>query len=451
MGSVFDMEKVETNYRCTDVKEYVIIITYVGIFCSTLLLLYGIIKMICIDKIFSKRYSFITEIIIFIFFSELLNVVSKTLQFLKYAFEDTRTDLVTNSVETPRGIICQIQIVFSIISDFSSLLGTLLLSYRSYEVAKSKKRLFDKKKARVISFLLIISFSIIVSLILLFIDKYLTRDVIGIKFDLRDRCSYWCWLEHDISMFCYGFYVIITILNIFFACKTNIILKQKYEKLKEQVVIYVENDNGNTLNDNNNSGEISEGKKYISPEDKGRIKELKIMRVKSKIYPVITITIWILAAIYRFSDDIMMREVDSPDGPTDSQRDEEEYFKDNEAKRIFEEIILVMHTLLSSFRGIAYGLCFIIFEEKKCRALFGKYCNKFCLCLCCIKDDEDLDDSIETENNSGLKSDSPSKGPLYNSIGKESNEEEQNLMMKINEDEIQRNNEMNNSNYNFND
>ena len=450
MGSVFDLEKRETNYRCTDVKEYVIIITYLGIFCSTLFLLYGIIKMICVDKIFTKRFSFITEIIIFIFFSELLNVVSKTLQFLKYAFEDTRTDLVTNSVETPRGIICQIQIVFAIISDFSSLLGTLLLSFRSHEVVKSKKRLFDKKKARVISFLLIISFSIIVSLILLFIDKYLTRDVIGIKFDLRDRCSYWCWLEHNTSMVCYGFYAIITILNIIFACKTNRILKEKYEKLKEQVVIYVENDNANTLNDNNNSGAISEGKKYISPEDKGRIKELKIMRVKSKIYPIITIMIWILAAIYRFSDDIMMRKVDSPDAPTDSQYEESDYFKDHEEIRIIEEINLVMHTLLSSFRGIAYGLCFIIFEEKKFRALFGKYCNKCCLCLCCLKDDEDLDDSEETENNSGLKSDSPSKGPLYNSIGKESNEEEQNLI-KMNEDEIQRNNEMNNSNYNFND
>ena len=175
------------------------------------------------------------------------------------------------------------------------------------------------------------------------------------------------------------------------------------------------------------------------------------MRVKSKIYPIITILIWILAALYRFSDDFMMREVDSKDSREESKGTEEEYFKNNEGIRIFEEFILVMHTLLSSFRGIAYGLCFIIFEEKKFKALFGKYCNKFCLCLCCIKDDEDLDDSIETENNSGLKSDSPSKGPLYTSIGKESNEEEQNLMMKINEDEIQRNNEMNNSNYNFND
>ena len=191
-----------------------------------------------------------------------MNVVSKTLQFLKYAFRDTRTDDVTNSVETPRGIICQIQIVFAIISDFSSLLGTLLLSYRSYEVAKSKKRTFDKKKARVISFLSIISFSIIVSLILLFIDKYLTRDYSSIKFDIRDRCSYWCWLEHNTSIACYILYVIITILNIIFALNTNRILNKKYEKLKEQVVIFVENDNANTLNDNNNSGAIPEGKKY---------------------------------------------------------------------------------------------------------------------------------------------------------------------------------------------
>ena len=40
---------------------------------------------------------------------------------------------------TPRGIICQLQIVTAIYSDFCSLLGTLLLSLRCYDVINNKK------------------------------------------------------------------------------------------------------------------------------------------------------------------------------------------------------------------------------------------------------------------------------------------------------------------------
>ena len=32
MGSVFDLENIENNKRCSDVKEAVIILDYIGIF-----------------------------------------------------------------------------------------------------------------------------------------------------------------------------------------------------------------------------------------------------------------------------------------------------------------------------------------------------------------------------------------------------------------------------------
>ena len=449
MGAAYDLDRVQYNARCSDVKEAVILITYIGIFFSGLFLISGIIRMLIKKNKYKRGFSFITEIIIFIFFSELLNIISKSLQFLKYAFKDTREDESKNDIETPRGVICQIQILLSIISDFCTLLGTFLLSYRCYEVIKSKSRIFDKKKAKVLSFFIIIIFSVIISLVFLFVDRYLTRDLFSIKFDLRDRCSYWCWLEHKTSIVCYGLYAIILIINVIFVFKVNTLLRKAYDKLKEQSLIFVQSDNANTLNDNNNSNDNSEGKRTILSEDKERIKELKMMRIKSRIYPIVTIIIWAFLALYRFSDDIMMMEVDNYYDQSKSQDGESQYFKDNEVQRIFEEINLVTHTILSTFRGIAYGLCFIIFEERFFGDCFKNKCNKFCLCICCGLND-DLDDWEETDYNSGLKSDSPSKGPLYNSIGKESNEEEQNLM-KINEDEIQRNNEMNNSNYNFND
>ena len=249
MGAVFDLERVENNQRCIDVKKAVIIIDYIGIFFSTIILFFGVYKM----YFRKKRISFLTYIILFIFCSEFLNIVSKALQFLKYAFEDTRPQPKTNKEETPRGIICQIQIVFSVVSDYCSLLGTLLLSIRCNEVIKSKKRRFDKRNAKILVICLIFIISVILALVFLFIDRHLSRDYFSIKFDIRDRCSYWCWLEHTSSFYCYIIYDILLILNIVCACITNCSLQSGYKKLLEQSVVLIENENANTVNDNNNS------------------------------------------------------------------------------------------------------------------------------------------------------------------------------------------------------
>ena len=442
MGSVFDVENVDKNPRCCDVKNYVIITTYAGIFISPILLIYGLIKMLH----YKKRRSFITNIIIFIFFSELLNIFSKYLQFLKYAFEDTRTNPVTNRVTTPRGVICQIQIITSIISDFCTLLGTLLLSYRCYEVIKSKNRFFDKKKARIISFCIIIAFSIITSIILLIIDRALTIDLFGFKFDIRDRCSYWCWLEHKTGMACYSLFVIICISNVILACKTSRLLKIAYEKLKDQSSISDEKiDN---LNDNNNIGETPNEKKNFLSEDKERIVELNMMRIKCRIYPIVTITIWFLLAFYRFPDDIIMtyNNIDYNTEKGKGGKIEDDFFLEYPFLRILEEINLVAHSFFSSFRGLAYGFCFIIFEEKSFwNFLKNKICCCFCYCFCCCSVDKELADIEKNENKLNFSNNSL----LSNSTEKEINPVEENV--RTSEGEFGRNNEMNNSNYHFNE
>ena len=94
--------------------------------------------MTCLKK---KSLSFLTYIILLIFSAEMMNNISKLLQYFKYAFEDERDNhSFNNDKETPRGIICQIQIVTSIISDYICLSGTLLLTLRCYQVMKSKNK-----------------------------------------------------------------------------------------------------------------------------------------------------------------------------------------------------------------------------------------------------------------------------------------------------------------------
>ena len=114
MGSIYDLENIQNNPRCVDVKGMIVIINLVGAPSSFLLLILCIIRMLLY-----KKKSFVTYIIIFIFSSEIMNTISKMLQLVKYRFEDTRMNNEPNSKETPRGIICQIQIVISIFSDFN--------------------------------------------------------------------------------------------------------------------------------------------------------------------------------------------------------------------------------------------------------------------------------------------------------------------------------------------
>ena len=435
MGSAWDLDRVEYNPRCRDIKEAVMIITYIGIFSSTILLIFGLVKMTCQKK----RLSFLTKIIIFIFCSEILNIGSRALQFLKYAYDDTRKNPWKNDVETPRGIICQIQIVSSIVSDYCSLLGTLLLSFRCKEVIKSKKRFLDKKRTRILLILLIIIISFILSLVFLFIDRSLSKDFFSIKFDIRDRCSYWCWLEHTSSFYCYILFDIILILNIIVALQANCSLQSGYKKLLEQSVVLVENDSTNVLNDNNNSGEDLKEKRYISFDDRRRVDEIRMMIIKCRIYPSITIFIWVLASIYRFIDDIISRGIDELYDQKTSQDEEEIYWQKHPNLRILEEINLIAHTILSSFRGILYGFSFILFEEK----IFGNFFKNF-LYKCCCKG-EDL---LDLEENGNMRK--TETGVLMSeSIGRESNEDEQNVR-NSNTGEY-RNNDMNNSDYHSNE
>ena len=167
MEGIIDTDNIDQNVRCQDVKVTVIYINLIGAPISFLALIISIIVMI--RK--KKKISFLTQIIIFIFFSEILNTILKMIQLFKYYFYDYRQESSNNSVVTARGVICQIQIFISIISDVCSLLGTLLLSIRCYYIMTNSKKLFNTKKKRYIYICLIVTVSIIFSLVILFIDR----------------------------------------------------------------------------------------------------------------------------------------------------------------------------------------------------------------------------------------------------------------------------------------
>ena len=257
----------------------------------------------------------------------------------------------------------------SIYSDFCSLLGTLLLSLRCYDVIKRKKRFFDKEKNAHLSIIFTIFISLSLSISFLLIDKYIfSKNEIAIRYDVRDRCSYCCWVGHVTSLILFGLFSIILIFNIIFAFKTYSYLNKGYSQLLEENNISPQRRKMSTpLNDdkNSNSESASENKfNNLTKEEQKRIEELRLMKTKSLIYPLVTIIIWTCITIYRIVDDSLMMDIDKGNTPTETSKNEIDIFKNNRPLHYCVQIFLVLHTFLSATRGIFYGFSFVIFEEK---------------------------------------------------------------------------------------
>ena len=446
MGDIIDLERIDNNPRCKDVKLVVVIINIIGVPISFVLLVFSIIRMI----LSKKNMSFAIYIILFIFFCEIMNDISKILQFLKYHYEDTRILPYNNSVETPRGIICQIQIVLSIFSDFGCLLGTLLLSFRTNDVIKNKKRFFDNKTTRFLSIFLIILISIIFSLTFLFIDRNITHDVFGFKYDIRDRCNYWCWLEHRLSIICYAFYLIILVFNIIIAFKNYYYLKKSYAKLiSECSPLLTKSNNRDFSEENNGKNNIDSDDKIIrtkdmSQVDQDRIAKIRIMKLKFSIYPWVTISIWSLSTLYRVIDDTVMGDVDMVNENISEQR-EKDLFAKHDGLQYFLEINLILHTTLSSFRGLLYAFSFIIFEEK----YFGNFFRK--IFYKCFYKNEELDNLEDNENPVSPINNSLPVFSMVESTGNENNEGKVDFRKSSASEYDKNSNDLNTSDYRDND
>ena len=381
MGDIIDLEKIdeEHNLRCQHAKLGVIIVNFIGVPSSLIILIFCIIRMFWTKK----RFSFLTKVIILLFSFEITNCISKLLQLFKYSFEDSRTFPDPNIIETPRGIICQIQIVLSIISDYGCLLGTLLLSLRCYGVIKNKIRFLDFKKWQNLSLIAIIFISSAFALLFWGLDKDDTKDSIGFKYDRRDRCNYWCWLGHYYSRICYAIYLLLLIVNIIIFSLTTAYFRNSYKNLVEKCVVTRDEPNlSNNIRDNIDYTEETKENRYISPDDKKRLKELQIMHVKCFIYPIISIIIWFLSFIYRIIDDTVLYNVDNG---IDGHSNDFDILSKNRNLQRFIEASLIFHTILSSFRGIFYGYAFAIFEDKAFSNNFKETLYKIskkCCCFC---------------------------------------------------------------------
>lgn len=374
MGSVLDTKKCGDIYRCNNVKIVVVWISLIGSPISLGLLIFCIYRMV----LGKKKLSFLTRIILLIFSSEIVLSVSKIIQVFKYCFEDQRDDKSFDSNDTPRGIICQIQLFMAVFSDYCSLLATLLLSLRCYDVIKNKNKFFDKPRNSNLSYYGIIIASFIAGIVFLFVDKGISD--VSYRFDVRDRCCYWCWLEQRVSLVCFGLYIIILIANIIFAWKTIKYLDKGYNKLLDDNGLSRSKANLESplteMQKENNDNLISKNYKNLTIEERKRMEEIKLMNLKCKIYPSVTIILWIIATIYRICEFGFLWRFDHGENPDRGMDDEKEYFEDHPVYHVIVEGLLVFHTFMTSLRGVFYCGSFMVFEEKRFNNFFRKLCHK---------------------------------------------------------------------------
>ena len=257
------------------------------------------------------------------------------------------------------------------------------------------------------------------------------------QYDTRDRCSYWCWLSHKANFICYSMYFILLISNIILAWRANKHLTESFDKILEKSVVLIDkSDRNDILNDiGDSTGSIE--KSYVpSQEDKDRIEKFHKMKYKCRVYPFLTSIIWILSTIYRISDGIINYDSDSKS--RDDSSDKENEVLKNINLKTFVEVILVLHTFLSAFRGSLYALSFIIFEEKYFLSLFEK-CYRFLNCCCCSCCCKKLNLQTLEENETEIKA-----------IERVSNDDDADFR-KSNVSDSKNNIDMNTSDYQYND
>ena len=402
MGSIIDSKN---NVSCQHIKIAIIYINLIGPPLSLIFLFNGLIRIISMKK----KITMVRFLVLLIFISEILNCISHLLQILKYFLKDTTNENIEKSV------ICLIQIFLGVFSDYCTLLSTLLFSFKCYDAIKYNNNYFSEKKLRKFFCILVILISLLFSGGFCFLDFLLYRNnTDNVSYVERDTCSYWCWLSHTTSLICYGVYWVVLILNIIIAFKNYNYLNIKYNELITEYKTYVTNEqssnvanlrynsissqnninrndsiansaNNSHLIENNNNNEkndeenLEEILKILPIEERKRVKMLKHMRNKFLFYPIITILIFLFSAIYRMFSDILIYDRDLT---------EWDY---SFSLLIFMEVFSIFHTILGVFRGILYGLSFILFEEK----IFNNcFYSIFCPCFGFSKTNEEDNESV---------------------------------------------------------
>ena len=169
-----------------------------------------------------------------------------------------------------------------------------------------------------------------------------------------------------------------------------------------------DNNSVNISEENINEKNFSE----LAKEEKNeKIEDFRFIRKICLIFPLITIIIWIFLSLYRIIDDLVMNSYDSGD-PYKNREEERMYFMKHKFFQFLIQFLLVIHTMISSLKGIFYGFFLIIFEKQKLFNIARKFFKKSYLLKENIEEgeEEDRKELLRNTNNSSNLSDDNNEG-----------------------------------------
>ena len=320
---------------CRDPYKQIVFAT-----CYIFAVISGIGLSLVLVEAFSKerKKSVIILCIVLISISEIINSLSKLLTIIRSVVSKETEQTVSN-----------IQIVFSIYSDVSSLIVSLILSLKLQDLTKtdqSSKRKFNKNIILFVSVVI----PLIIGLTLVSIDFY----VFNVPSDFKNECKVWAWINRNLSLGLYGFVWIIIIIIIRINCQSISRVTLKVEML--------------TQNKKSKDTEESESNSNNQLIDTIISSNANKLILQIKYFPIVTCIIWGILSIDRISDDLALIL--------------EFNYSNYLPLEIFKQTTIFLHNLISSTRGLIYCVTFFRADKK----LFIDVLKRISMICCCEPD-----------------------------------------------------------------
>lgn len=322
--------------------------------------LIGLVLVLCIIKTKKNIKIFMNEMLLYIIISEMLNCFSKILEFFKFIqiihFE----------------FVSYVQLILSLYSDFCTLITSLVISFKLYDSLKKQSFYFKKKKIKKITRFICFGLPFIFSILIFYLDTFV------IKSYKESKYFYWVWVAPILSIIIYLLFFLIIFFIVYISFLTISFLKEKQKEIIEQNTNSDEDEDGKENKDTQEKETKDTPKEEENKNvntDKGETKKVstvhgfnesliseKINKILKKIYkyPLVTSVLWILLGTYRVTESIYLLRHKNYD--------------------IVVYILMILHSFISSFRGVINFIVFFIFQ------IISK--NDFLELFKCKKEDE---------------------------------------------------------------
>lgn len=314
--------------------------------------LFGLILVLYFTTGKYAKRSIILNGLLILASAEVFNCISKLINPLR---------LITDGMYKNVG---QIQIVFALFSDLSTLLSSLIISLKIYASLTGKEFfLFKGSNSVLIVRILLIVIPLISAITFMLINLFFYS---GTATKGEEECKSWAWIYSTLSLVFYGLVwaIIITIITI--SCKSISFLNRKKKE------IYNDEDSEGLDTDRNYKNKIDAS--LTKKSEKNCLSD-QIQKAIHKLYffPFVTCIIWILLSIDRIPDDVI-NTLNRNKNKTDKG-----YIIYGGFFLYLKYCTLVLHNLIGSLRGFIFCVTFSKCDTK----LYSSIKSTFkCLFLC---------------------------------------------------------------------